>query len=315
MGARPKTLLFLLKLAFSLAVLGYLLYHYRSELADVGPSLRSASGFWLFLAFSLHALGLLFSAYRWRILARAQGDSIPLPFLVRSYLVGTFFNMFLPTRFGGDFVRIWDGSKHSDSLTKSAAIVVVERLTGIMVLFLFALGASLARLNMAGEVPVIWAALLFGALGLAAVGLFFLPAAGRLLGRGPGQGFIRKTLDKLQVFRSTIIRYREHPRAFFQASCWAVLLQLNVVVYYIFIGRALHLEIPVHDYFIFIPLVLLVQIIPVSINGLGIRETAYVRIFAYYGLSAGTAFSFDLIEVAFGLIVGLVGAAVYVARK
>jgi hypothetical protein len=47
--------------------------------------------------------------------------------------VGTFFNNFLPSRFGGDIVRIWDGSRYSHSLVKSSAIVLVERLTGIIV--------------------------------------------------------------------------------------------------------------------------------------------------------------------------------------
>lgn len=315
MGAPRKTVSFILKLAFSLAVLAFLIHHYRADLADVVPILKSASPPWLLVAFSLHALGLLFSAYRWQILARAQGDRIPLPFLVRSYLVGTFFNMFLPTRFGGDVVRIWDGSKHSESLTKSTAIVAVERLTGILVLFVFAVVASLARLDLAREVAVIRWALLLGLLGLASLGVFFLPAVGRLLRREPSRGFVRKALDKVADFRSTVIAYRRQPRAFFLATAWAVLLQLNVVVYYILIGKALHLRIPVLDYFIFVPLVLLIQIVPVSINGLGVRETAYIKIFAAYGLTAGAAFSFDIVEVAFGLIVGFIGAGVYVARK
>jgi uncharacterized protein (TIRG00374 family) len=315
MGPRRKTLSFVLKLAFSLGVVAYLVFRYRAELADVGPALRRVSWPWLLLAFSLHALGLLFSAYRWQILARAQGDRIPLIFLIKSYLVGTFFNIFLPTRFGGDVVRIWDGSKYSESVTKSTAIVVVERLTGIMVLFVFALAASLARLDMAREVPVIWAALGLGILGLSALSLFFLPLTGRLLRRGPGHGLVSKAFERLLVFRSTILRYRETPAAFVQATFWAVLLQLNVIVYYVLIGRSLHLKIPAVDYFAFIPLVLLLQIIPVTINGLGLRETAYIQIFAFYGLSAGTAISFDLIEIAFGLIVGFLGAAVYVARK
>ncbi|MBM3294446.1 MAG: flippase-like domain-containing protein [Candidatus Aminicenantes bacterium] len=314
-GGGRRSLAFVFKLAFSAGIIAYLLSHYRGELGDVGPTLGRASWPWLLFAFSLHGLGLLCSAYRWQILARAQGDRIPLGFLVRSYLVGTFFNMFLPTRFGGDVVRIWDGSKYSRSVTKSTAIVAVERLTGIIVLFAFAAGASLVRLDMARRLPVIWIALALGIAGLAALAAFFLPATGRLLGRLPVRGIFRKAMDKVVLFRSTVIRYKEAPAAFALASVWAVLLQLNVVLYYFVIGRALRLPLPALDYFIFIPLVLLLQILPITINGLGLRETAYIRIFASYGLSAGTALSFDLVEIAFGLAVGLIGAAIYVARK
>jgi hypothetical protein len=315
MGARRRTLVFVLKLVFGLGVVAFLVVRYRTSLPEIGPTLASASWSWLLLAFSLHVFGLLFSAYRWQILARAQGDRIPLLFLIKSYLVGTFFSLFLPTRFGGDVVRVWDGSKYSNSMVRSTAVIFVERLTGLMVLFFVAAGASLLRLEIAREIPVVWVALVIGLVGLAALGLFFLPATGRLLGRGPARGVLRKAFDKLAAFRAAIIQYRDCPAVFFWATLWAVLLQINVVAYYLFIGRALHLKIPVLDYFVFIPLVLIAQTIPISINGLGVRETAYIQIFAFYGLSAGTALSFDLIEIAFGLIVGLIGAAVYVARK
>jgi hypothetical protein len=315
MAARRKTLSFLLKLGFSLAVLAAYFLLSPVSFAEIGRTLRSASLPWLALAFSLHALGLLFSAYRWQILARAQGDHIPLGFLVKSYVVGKFFNNFLPGSFGGDIVRIWDGSKYSTSLVKSSAIVVVERMTGIIVLFVFALAASLFRLDMARRLPVVWVALLLGFAGLAAIAAFFLPAVGHLLGRGPAEGVLRKALDKLALFRSVILEYRLHPGAFLRATAWAFLLQLNVVLYYVLIGRALHLAIPAFDYFIFIPLILLLQILPVTINGLGIREVAYTAVFAFYGLSASAALSFDFVEIAFSLAVGLAGAAIYVTRR
>jgi len=312
---KRRALSFVLKLAFSLGIIVYLLARYRAELGDVLPTLSQASWPWLAIAFSLHALGLVISAYRWQMLARALDDEIPFAYLVRSYLVGTFFNLFLPTRFGGDVVRVWDGSKYSDSVTKATAIVAVERLTGVIVLFVFAAGASLLRLDLARRLPVVWAGLALGVAGLAALAVFFLPATGRFLGRPRGPGLAGRASAKLLLFRSAVLHFRKSPATFARATAWAVLLQLNVIAYYLLIGRALRLEIPVVDYFIFIPLVLLLQILPITVNGLGLRETAYIQVFAFYGLSAGTAVSFDLVEIAFGLAVGLLGAAVYVVRK
>ena len=312
---KKKTLSFLLKLAVSAALLVAFFLIKKISFAAIGGELRGVSRGGLVLAFSLNAFGLLASAYRWRILARALGDDIPLAFLVRSYLVGTFFNNFLPTRFGGDVVRIWDSSKFHRSLVRSSAVVLVDRATGIIVLFLFALAASLFRLDMAREIPVIWAALLLGTAGLLAVALFFLPSAGRMIERLPTKGLLHKLRASILELRSTILAYRKAPRAFAAATVWAVLLQLNVVIYYFLIGKALHLSIPLLDYFIVIPIVLLVQVIPISVNGWGVREASYISIFAFYGISAAAAVSFSLIEVAFGLIVGLVGGAIYVARK
>jgi len=311
---KRKIILFLLKLLFSVAVLTFL-FITKISIKDIGLKLKGVSWGWLAVAFSLHALGLLISAYRWQILARAQGDDVPLLFLAKSYLVGTFFNIFLPTRFGGDVVRIWDGSKYSKSLVKSSAIVLVERSTGIICLFLFALAASLFRLDMARQVPVIWAALLLGFLGLAAVALFFCPFFGRRLEHLPEKGILKTTKQKIIAFRTTIILYKEKRKEFARATAWAVCLQLNVILYYFLIGRALHISIPLLDYFVFIPLVLLIQIIPITINGLGLRELSYVKIFNFYGITPETAISFSIIEIVFGLVVGLVGGAIYISRK
>jgi len=313
--ARRKTLILAGKLLFSLAVLAFFLIVSKISLREIGLNLRGVVWGWLALSFSLHGLGLLISAYRWQILARAQGDHVPLMFLTKSYLVGTFFNNFLPTRFGGDIVRIWDGSRYSKSLVKSSAIVVVERMTGIIVLFVFALAASLLRLDMARRLPVIWGALLVGLAGLATLIIFFLPIFGRWLQRFPPRGLLGKVAQKAGAFRTTVLSFREKRSDFGRATAWAFLLQLNVILYYFLIGKALRLDIALLDYFIFIPIVLLIQIIPVTINGLGLREGAYIEIFKFYGIRPETALSFSIIEIAFGFIVGLAGGIIYVSRK
>jgi len=314
MAKRKNLVLLILKLGFSLSILAFILIT-QTSLKDIWAVLRGVNPYWLLLSFSLHAFGLFASAYRWQILVRAQGDEVPLGFLAKSYLVGTFFNNFLPTRFGGDIVRIWDGSRYSKSLLKSSAIVLVERFTGIIVLFLFALLASLYRLDMARQIPIIWIALLLGLFGLALVISFFLPFFGKWLAAIPDRGFLGKFRSRIILLRDTILHYRTQKGPFMQATLWALLLQLNVILYYFLIGKALHLRIHFIDYFIFIPIVLLVQIIPITINGLGLREGSYIEIFKFYGISPQTAISFSIIDVAFVLVLGLIGGIIYVSRK
>jgi glycosyltransferase 2 family protein len=314
MAGRNRLPMLLLKLLISLSILAFILIK-QTSLEEIGKVLATVDGRWLAIAFSLHAFGLFSSAYRWQILARAQGDEIPLGFLAKSYLVGQFFNNFLPTNFGGDIVRIWDGSRYSKSLVKSSAIVVVERFTGISVLFLMAVVGSLFRLEMAREIPVILAALVLGLFGFASTALFFTGFAARLLASLPLRGLPDKLRNKTLLFRETILRYKDQKGPFAWATFWALLLQLNVVVYYYLIGKALHLDIHFIDYFIFIPLVLIIQTIPITISGLGLREESYIEIFKHYGISAQAAVSFSLIGVAFNLIIGVIGGIIYVTRR
>jgi uncharacterized protein (TIRG00374 family) len=302
-----------LKLIFSFSILAFLLFR-EVRIRDIPQALENIDIFWLVLSFSLHALGLLISAYRWQILIRAQGDEVPLGFLAKSYLVGNFFNLFLPTRFGGDVVRIWDGSRYSHSLLKSSAIVIVERFTGVIILLLFAFFVSLSRLEMAQSLPIIWVSLLIGFMGLFLAFLFFTPVVRLFLEKIPETGVLQKLKAKILEFHSVVLVYRNG--AFFLALFWAFLLQVNVILHYFLAGKAFHLEISLLDYFIFIPIILLILTIPVTIGGLGLREVLFIQIFATYGIAGHVAFSFSMIvDFVFTLIIGIIGGIIFVTRK
>ncbi len=313
MAGRRKTLSTLLKIAVSAGLLAWILA--RQDLAAIVQHLRKAAWPWLAVAFALNGSGLLIRAYRWRILARPHGDDLPVGFLFRSCLIGEFFNNFLPTSVGGDAYRIWDGSRKSKSIVRSSAIVIVERMSGILILFLFALGASLLRLDMVRGLPLIAASLGLGLAGFAALGLFFLPAVGRFLRRPVASRFLGRIMLKAAEFRDVIVAYRNHPRDFLRATAWAFLLQVNVILYYYLIGRALGLAVPLTDYFVFIPLVLIILLLPVSINGLGLREIVYVSIFASYGIASEAALAFSFVGVAFSLLVSVAGGILFATRE
>ena len=313
--SRKDAFALLLKLAVSLGLLAYIVLE-QAPVPDILRVLRGVDMFWILASFSLHALGLWISAVRWRILIQAQGDTVPLGYLVKSYLVGTFFNNFLPTRFGGDVVRIWDGSHYSRSVLRSSAVVLVERLTGVIVLLLLALTASLVRLDMAREFPVIWLAMALASAGLAALFGFLTPLGEKLLRRLPEPGFWGRLKGKALEFREAVLVYRSRKGAVLKALFWALLLQINVIVHYYLAGKAFHLEVPLLDYFIFIPVVLLVLTIPISIGGLGVREALYISILGYYAIPASAAVAFSLIaDTAFTLAIGLIGAVIYITRK
>ncbi len=313
---KTKKLLFLtFKIIFSFSILAFILIR-KVKVKDIPGALRDVDLLLLMLSFSLHALGLLISAYRWQILIRAQEDDVPLGFLAKSYLVGNFFNLFLPTRFGGDAVRIWDGSRYSRSLLKSSAIVLVERFTGVIILLSFAFGASLVRIDMARRLPVIWISLLVGFFGLLAALFFLTPPARILLKKIPGKGFFSRIGTKAFELREFILVYRKKRVAFYRALFWALLLQINVILHYYLAGRAFHLEVPLLDYFIFIPIILLILTIPVTISGLGLREVLFILTFSTYGIAEYMAISFSLIsDFAFTLIIGIIGGVIFILRK
>ena len=304
-----------LKLIFSFSILAFILIK-EVRVKDILLALKNIDIFWLALSFSLHALGLLISAYRWQILIRAHKDEAPLGYLAKSYLVGNFFNLFLPTRFGGDVVRMWDGSRYSHSFLKSSAIVIVERFTGVIILLLFAFTVALTRLDMAQRLPIIWISLLVGLIGLLSAFLFFTPAVSRFIEKMPEKKYWLKLKSKIKEFRHVVLVYKAKKGVFYQALFWAFLLQINVILHYYLAGKAFHLEIPFFDYFIIIPIILLILTIPVTISGLGLREALFIQIFAAYAIADHVAFSFSLVaDFGFTLIIGIIGGIVFITRK
>jgi uncharacterized protein (TIRG00374 family) len=313
---KRKTVFFALKLVFGLGLLLYLVLviaQPRKILAVIG----GASLPLLFLAFALHAFGFLFSAKRWKLILDQQGADFSQQQLLRSLLVGSFFNLFLPTRFGGDVVRVSDTRRIENGMTGSLAVVVYERMSGIVALLVFALLSSLIKISFVREMPLLYVSLL-----VSLFGIFLLLLAWKKVPRGflaglpCGRPWLRRLLDKLNAFHGIILDFISHRSLSRRVFFWAMLLQFNVVLHYFLIGQALGLRlIPLLDYFFAIPIMLFVLSFPISINGLGVRDLFLVKLFIYYGYPAQFALAFSLLDLAFNAVLGIIGGLVYIFRK
>jgi uncharacterized protein (TIRG00374 family) len=222
---KKRIIKFILKFIFSFSLIVILLT-YKTSITETLYVLKGADPFWLLTSFLLHALGLLISAFRWQILIKAQGDHARLSFLAKSYLVGAFFNNFLPSRIGGDVSRIHDGSRYSQSILKSSAIILVERLSGIIILLVFASVASFFRISIAREIPIVWISLLLGLLGLLLISIFFTPFADRLIKKIPDKKLLTKIKSKIFDFKNIILQYKDKKIALAKTLFWAFLLQI-----------------------------------------------------------------------------------------
>ena len=141
MTLSPKTrqvLLNLVRIGVSAALLGWIVA--RAGLTQLLKTARTADVRPYLLALLIAVAGLVLRAYRWQILLNAVGARVPFRRLVYLYFVGAFFNAFLPTGFGGDVVRVLEIGEGATS-QQAAGTVLVDRLTGFVVLFLLALCA------------------------------------------------------------------------------------------------------------------------------------------------------------------------------
>jgi hypothetical protein len=113
---------------------------------------------------------------------------------------------------------------------------------------------------------------------------------------------------------NALSRFRARPGAL--AGCFggALIGHAITVIYYMAVVRALAMPVTLWQLTVIVPMSLVVQMLPVSINGFGVRETAFVFYFSSLGLPMQSALLLSLVSTAVAMVFSLSGAAVYVLR-
>jgi len=305
----PGRAALLIKLAVSGALLAVLFW--RVDRAAVVRSLASLPLALFLGCVTLYILGYIISTVRWRCLLRAEGIRVPLWRLTLVYFQGAFFNLFLPTLIGGDIVRGYFIYKLTQGHDASLASILLDRLTGFAALLLLAIGALGVASGTLHDPQV--AALILGVAALFA-GLLVVLLNSRLLDRAAGLlrllGLARFQA-KLQGMVDALHRYRRHRRALGQAFGLSVLLQALIIVTYYFIGAGLNLGVPLLYFFLFVPLITCLSMLPVSVAGLGIREGGVIYFFAKVGVPAAAALGMSLVWFSLTVVVSSLGGLVF----
>ncbi len=306
----------LVKLAVSAALLAALFH--QTDPASLLAQARSASPVWIVVALGLYLLMILASAWRWGQLLLAQGVHVSGWALTQSYLVATFFNNFLPSNIGGDVVRIQDTAKPMGSKTLAATVVLVDRAIGLIGLLLVAAaGASLLGRMPRAETPV-WPPLLWLASAVAVAGLAFVVVApgGLCLALRPLRLIHREWVDlRLERLSDTLARFRRRPLALVNCFAGAVAVQAVLVLLYAAVAEGLTIPIAVVHLAVLVPLSFVVQMVPVSLNGFGVREATFTYYFGMLGLPIESALLLSLAGTAVIMVFSLSGAATYVVRR
>jgi glycosyltransferase 2 family protein len=302
------------KLAVSAALLAYLFS--ITDIAALELRLRSADLLLLAAAVFCYFAMLGLATWRWRLLLATLGVEAPLRRLTSSYLVATFFNNFLPSNIGGDVVRVRDGSRLTGSTTASLAVVGIDRVLGFGALYAlaaaaFVLGGPEER-GLAGARSVLGGlALLF----LALAYVFFRPGTTRRLLAASRLDRIPWLLEQFETVQGAVHSYRASVGSIALALGASLAMQALAVWYYVSIARALRIPLPVSAAFLMVPLCTLLQAVPISFNGWGLREGLFTVYFAQLGLARDSALAFSILGAGLIVVLSLSGAVVWLTRR
>jgi len=298
-----RPLLTLLKILVTLA--GLWLVVRTVEFKIILDALRQVRLSWLVAGAALIALSLVVRAYRWHLVLRGVGSTIRFGRLVELYLVGSFFNAFLPSGLGGDVVRAAEAAQDVEA-SVAVGTVLVDRLTGLLALFAMALLALPFR--PAGFPSHL--ALIIGVVCIVGLVVGFALVDGSLLHavirrlpflRRVGGGFferLARTVDSCR--RSALVG----------ALLVSVVFNLMQIGWWAATGRALGISVPLSYYLLVVPLLSLALLVP-SIGGLGVRESLAPLLFGGAGVTPEQAVALTLLVFGLERVASLLGAPVY----
>jgi glycosyltransferase 2 family protein len=295
-----------LRLLVSVVMLSWL--GLRTDWAQVGKVfLHLRLELW-FTALGLLLLTQVASAARWRLFAGLLGFQSPVGQFIRLYFVGMFFNLLLPTSIGGDVVRAWYLDGGSGRRLPAFLSVFVDRLSGLLILLAL---ACVADLLCPLALPPWIGASVWASAASAVAGLVLVPTLSRCMNVS-GRGNRPSSLSVLALALSqSLTLLFGRARLLLYTTVLSLLVQgVNVMIFWL-LGRAIDALIPASYCAIVVPMVTLLTLLPVSLNGMGVREGGMVLFLAPLGISSATALSLALLWFSVSVAASLFGAALY----
>lgn len=298
--------------AIKVAVSGVMiaLLAYWVDWSSVTQALVRADITELMVALACIAITVLLAAWRWSCCARASGIDMPMTFYVKATYSALFVGQFLPAGLGVDAARLAYFMHRRARLAHALQSLALDRVIGVVsVIFVLAVG-----------LPIIWDRLphalrLFGLALIAATigGILVIVALGWIpwLRGYVGTGKRRKLIDLALAVRASVVSMRSVEA--FLISC-AIYCLMILGVYWI--ARSIGVEVAYLELLAIVAIAMFVSLLPVSVNGWGVREGAMVAGLAVLGVGKGPALAISLLFGFANALVTIPGAfAWYIRRK
>jgi len=306
------------------AALLLLVFRVFANFGDTLAQLKSARPEVLLAGLAIALVGELVTAYKWRLLARHVGAELPISTAYRVSLIGMFFNNLLPGSVGGDVARLLLVARHFGGRVRAAASVFMQRNTGLGGLLLVgnvacwltwhSQGAAKAQ-GLPGH-PGVWLAMVTaGYLGvnsvLVSTGLYRMVWG--WIEEWPNRfGACGKVAGILRRLHEEVLPYRTYWLAPLSISVISQLVDCTLVYT---AARALRLEIPYYLFLVAAPLVSVAALLPITINGIGLREIGYILLLTGNNVSREAAAGIGLIQFGYIAVLSAVGGVLVLAQR
>jgi glycosyltransferase 2 family protein len=309
-----------LRLALQIAVSGALIA-YLLWLVDLDRTVSlivSSNPAYVLAALAIFVVTTWGMSWRWQLLLASKGIHEPLGWLTKLYFVSYAAGQVLPTSIGGDAVRIVEHARRRPTARgETVAAVLMERAVGAAgTLALVGLGLAVVAGRFENLRLVVWVELAFAAVLAAAAVFLFSQRASRFLVKSVFPLGRRARLERpLRSLYIAMHEYRSRPGILLLVLLATLGVQLPRFAAIWLCAEAVGIEMSLLPYLLLGPLLLLVMMMPFTINGLGVREAFFVAFLAQFGVSADAAFATGFLFYVVTVVASLPGAVILLWRS
>ena len=255
------------------------------------------------LAFLTLFIQSALSSLKWKIILTAESKYIPFLFFLKNYLIGNFISLFLPSSFGGDLYRIYALKEYNRDFLQNTSSVLFDRFSG-----LFALASiSIISFTLFYKEIISYQYFIAYALGILS---FWGLTSNRFIMKL--QRTNRKIIRSFANILGSFQNYRKNIRVLILCLIISFWFQINIIILNKFYCIALNIDMSITYLFMVIPLIYLTETLPISINGLGVREGAFVFFFTQIGVLKEEALAVGLLVISMRYIfIMLIGGSLF----
>jgi len=312
-----KILVTVFQVAITIALL-YWVYHDPNRRAQMAEALRHAHYSWIVIGILAYVIVEIAAAFRWHVLLKVQGIHLSFWRLSGLFLIGMFYNQFLPGGTGGDIIKSYYLLKETPDKKAGALLAVVfDRIIGLVALVAITGTLIGLRYDFLSQTPetrqLLW--ILLAVLGVSIAGLLttFVITGFRLFHslplRFPGR-------EKLIEVSAAYHLYARHWRATLVAFGSSIVAHLATFATFLSVAYSLRANVKIVDFFAVMPIERTISAMPISFAGIGWREKVLqIMLHGVCGVPEATAILVGSLSFIIILICCLPGAVVYFFYK
>ncbi len=305
-----------LKIVVSLGLITFLVV--KISPGKLAYNLRRIEPAYLVLAVVVFFISNLLGSLQWHQLLRATGIVLPFSCTFRLYFKGLFFNNFLPANVGGDAVKIYDVSRTGNDPYKVFSVTLLDRVIGITGLCILAVVSSILLMPYGSVANLELYFTIFAVCILSIILLVSSKRLSRWIRTLFGRVRIWSMGERFDMIFDHLGDFKGKKTLLVRLMMLALSVQFLRVTTHILVGYSLGIEMTVVNlicFFVFIPLLGLIMVLPISINGLGIREGAGILLFTEIGFLEEQALLMEFITYAVMVAVSIIGGIFFIQRS